>query len=347
MTAIQIDGLSKSYGDFVALSDVDLHVGQGEFLTLLGPSGCGKTTLLRLISGFLDPSKGTIRINGKDVTKLPPEVRDTALCFQSYALFPHLTVGENLEFGLRQKRLPTVARQERIAEVVAKLDLMPQMNKLPNQLSGGQQQRVSLGRALVMRPGVIMFDEPLSNLDAKLRDQVRVEIRRIQREYGLTAIYVTHDQAEALAMSDRIVVLNHGKIEQVDTPEALYHTPGTRFVADFIGAANLFEGEVMGEAGPGLWRVDTKVGQFVVAAKAPPPLREVDVCWRPETARIGNDGLEGRVIHRAFQGHYTDLVVAAGRGSFRVQTAATDAREGDTIRVTVPPERIRLLERRR
>ena len=239
MAAIGIRNLSKSFDGFQALSKFSLDVQQGEFLTLLGPSGCGKTTLLKIISGFLEPSTGSISIGGEDITHVPPESRDTALCFQSYALFPHLNVLQNLEFGLKQKRVSRDQRDARVSEVAAKLGLETQLSKLPNQLSGGQQQRVSLGRALVMRPSVILFDEPLSNLDAKLRDQVRVEIRRIQQDYSLTAIYVTHDQSEALAMSDRIVVLNDGKIVQVDTPEQLYAQPKTRFVADFIGGANL------------------------------------------------------------------------------------------------------------
>ncbi|MDO7655790.1 MAG: ABC transporter ATP-binding protein, partial [Paracoccaceae bacterium] len=216
MVAIDIEHLSKKFGDFTALSDVSIDVQPKEFVTLLGPSGCGKTTLLKLISGFLEPTDGVIKIGGLDVTHVPPEKRDTALCFQSYALFPHLTVKENLEFGPRQKKVSSSERKARIDDVSEKLDLTAQLDKLPNQLSGGQQQRVSLGRALTMRPSVILFDEPLSNLDAKLRDQVRIEIRRIQKEYGLTAIYVTHDQAEALSMSDRIVVLNDGRVEQVD-----------------------------------------------------------------------------------------------------------------------------------
>jgi len=211
MVAIDIEHLSKKFGDFTALSDVSIDVQPKEFVTLLGPSGCGKTTLLKLISGFLEPTDGVIKIGGLDVTHVPPEKRDTALCFQSYALFPHLTVKENLEFGPRQKKVSSSERKARIDDVSEKLDLTAQLDKLPNQLSGGQQQRVSLGRALTMRPSVILFDEPLSNLDAKLRDQVRIEIRRIQKEYGLTAIYVTHDQAEALSMSDRIVVLNDGR----------------------------------------------------------------------------------------------------------------------------------------
>ncbi|MEO0989735.1 MAG: ABC transporter ATP-binding protein [Pseudomonadota bacterium] len=344
MAAIQIRGLEKRFDAFVALSGIELSVQEGEFVTLLGPSGCGKTTLLKLISGFLDPSAGSITINGSDVTRVPPEARDTALCFQSYALFPHLSVRDNLEFGLRQKRVPADQRRDRVADVAAKLDLDPQMEKLPNQLSGGQQQRVSLGRALVMRPSVILFDEPLSNLDAKLRDQVRVEIRRIQQDYGLTAVYVTHDQSEALAMSDRIVVLNNGQIEQVDTPEELYHRPRTRFVADFIGDANVLEGRVKGEIEPGLWRVETPAGTFDVASPNAPEARDVPVCWRPEHAVLGENGLSGKVLHRSFQGHFTDLLIGLGDTTVRVQTLETEAREGDTVNIGVPKERVLFLE---
>ena len=346
MTAIRIKGLTKMFDGFTALSDIDLDVAPGEFVTLLGPSGCGKTTLLKVISGFLEPTEGKIFIEGSDVTAIPPERRDTALCFQSYALFPHLTVRQNLEFGLRQKKLPRSDRDERVKDVSQKLDLAAQMDKLPNQLSGGQQQRVSLGRALLMRPKVILFDEPLSNLDAKLRDQVRIEIRRIQRDYGLTAIYVTHDQSEALAMSDRVVLLNGGRIEQVDTPETLYHRPRTRFAADFIGNANVFTGKMLGEDSPGRWTIETPAGIFTCVFNGTPHSKEVALCWRPEHAVIGESGIEARVLHRAFQGHFTDLACAAGNGEFRVQALETTAREGDVIRVHVPPDRIRLLEDR-
>lgn len=344
MFAIELIGLQKRFDDFLALRDIDLAVTEGEFVTLVGPSGCGKTTLLKLISGFLEPSDGTIRISGKDVTKVPPESRDTALCFQSYALFPHLTVRENLEFGLRQKRIVHDQRTERVGDVAAKLDLGAHMKKLPNQLSGGQQQRVSLGRALVMRPSVILFDEPLSNLDAKLRDQVRVEIRRIQRDYGLTAIYVTHDQAEALAMSDRVIVLNEGTIEQADTPEALYHHPKTQFVADFIGAANVFNGTFVNEVADGLWHVDTPVGRIYVATETPPETHQSALCWRPEHAVLGNEGIPGTVVDRAFQGHFTDLVIEAGSGQFRIRSPETDAQVGERVHITVPPSRVRLLK---
>lgn len=344
MTAISIQRLSKRFGDFSALSELSLDVATGEFLTLLGPSGCGKTTLLKLISGFLEASSGTIAINGKDVTTVPPEARDTALCFQSYALFPHLTVRQNLEFGLRQKRVATTERNARVGDVAAKLGLEPQMDKLPNQLSGGQQQRVSLGRALVMRPGVILFDEPLSNLDAKLRDQVRVEIRRIQQEYGLTAIYVTHDQAEALAMSDRVVVLNGGRVEQVDTPEKLYAAPRTGFVADFIGSANVFSGRVIGPGADGLTRVETPVGEVHAAIASATPGSQISLCWRPEKVVAGEGNLTGTVLNRAFQGHFTDLMVESRGHVHRIQLAESDAREGDAISFTVPPAHVIVLE---
>ncbi len=344
MAAIGIHKLSKSFGAFSALSELSLEVNSGEFLTLLGPSGCGKTTLLKLISGFLDPSSGTISIGGKDVTGIPPEQRDTALCFQSYALFPHLSVRDNLEFGLRQKKVPASERRERIADVSSKLGLELQMDKLPNQLSGGQQQRVSLGRALVMRPSVILFDEPLSNLDAKLRDQVRVEIRRIQQDYNLTAIYVTHDKAEALAMSDRIVVLNHGKVEQIDTPEALYSAPRTPFVADFIGNANVFDAVVLDKAGP-VWRLETPIGILETATDAGPKESVVSVCWRPESAVLGDAGaLKARVVSRAFQGHFTDLMVETADCAYRLQALRTDAQDGQIVSFDVPADQVLVLE---
>ena len=345
MIAISLRNLSKTFGSFTALSELSLEVNSGEFLTLLGPSGCGKTTLLKLISGFLEPTSGSISIDGKDVTNIPPEARDTALCFQSYALFPHLTVRSNLEFGLRQKKLPAKEREARVADVAAKLDLEGQMDRLPNQLSGGQQQRVSLGRALVMRPSVILFDEPLSNLDAKLRDQVRIEIRRIQQEYGLTAIYVTHDQAEALAMSDRIVVLNAGRMEQVDSPEVIYSRPRTGFVADFIGDANVIEGTV-GQKGPdGFWLVDTPVGTLKLTADSPGmPGSKVSLGWRPENVILGQGPLTGVVKNRAFQGSYTDLIIDTDGFAHRIQISQCDVHEGERVRFEIPAEYMIVLE---
>ncbi|GGK51698.1 ABC transporter ATP-binding protein [Salinarimonas ramus] len=344
MIGVSANGLVMRFDGVTAVDDVTFDVAPGEFVTLLGPSGCGKTTLLKMISGFLQPHAGSIRLGDEDITRVPPEARDTALCFQSYALFPHLSVRENLEFGLRQKRLSRDERRRRVEEVASTLELDPQMDKLPNQLSGGQQQRVSLGRALVMRPGVILFDEPLSNLDARLRDQVRILIRRVQRDFGLTAIYVTHDQSEALALSDRIFVMNAGRVEQADTPEALYYRPRTGFVADFIGGANILRGRLTAQTAPGEWAVDTPIGVLTARVDAPRRGAEVHLCWRPETAELAADGLPAQVLHRAFQGHFTDLAVATNGVPYRIQVPRTQAREGDEIRFRIAPEHVVVLE---
>lgn len=353
MAAIRINGLSKVFGTFTALHSLSLDVEQGEFITLLGPSGCGKTTLLKLISGFLEPTTGGIEINGDDVTRLPPEKRNTALCFQSYALFPHLTVRENLEFGLKQQKVPAEERNARIADVAEKLELGRQMNRLPNQLSGGQQQRVSLGRALVMRPSIILFDEPLSNLDAKLRDQIRFEIRRIQKDYELTAIYVTHDQSEALAMSDRIVVLCDGRVEQIDTPEALYHNPRTSFVADFIGGANVFEGEIIQDQSNGKLLARTGIGDLRVADLTGHIGQKLSLAWRPERAQLVKDKdatgqivIEGMVVNRAFQGSFTEMIIETADITYRVVVDRDAPVEGETVFLSLSSDDIILLEQR-
>jgi iron(III) transport system ATP-binding protein len=345
MSRVSAENLTLRFDDLTVVDDVSFDIAPGEFVTLLGPSGCGKTTLLKIISGFLKPMRGRVRLGDTDVTALPPEARDTALCFQSYALFPHLTVRQNLEFGLRQKRLPRAERDARVAQVSEQLSLGPQMEKLPNQLSGGQQQRVSLGRALAMRPKVILLDEPLSNLDARLRDQVRIEIRRIQRAYGLTAIYVTHDQSEALAMSDRIFVMNRGRVEQSDTPEALYYKPKTRFVADFIGGANIFDAQLRADGTESGVIAETPIGALTVRPGEGSARQRVAVCWRPERARITADGtLRARVLHRAFQGPFTDLVVETNGVSYRVQVPRTNINEGETICFAIDPADVILLE---
>ncbi len=347
MPAISIIDVVMRFDRFTAVDHVSLDVEEGEFVTLLGPSGCGKTTLLKLVSGFLQPTEGRIEIEGRNVTGVPPEARNTAMCFQSYALFPHLTVAENIAFGLRQKRLPAAERRDRLADVTGQVDLGDHLPKLPNQLSGGQQQRVALGRALAVRPYVILFDEPLSNLDAKLREQVRYEIRKITRDFGLTAIYVTHDQSEALAMSDRIFVMNGGRLEQSGAPEEIYRHPRTRFVADFIGSANVLDAEVVGEIGPNLWQVTTALGPLAVSSETGPAARRIPVAWRPETARDGaaaHNTVEAVVRHRSFQGHFTDLIVDAGTTTQRLQLPRSAAREGAQITFSIAPEDIAFLE---
>ena len=239
--AVHVTGLRKRYGDVVALAGVELSVHEGEFFTLLGPSGSGKTTLLRLIAGFETPDAGRIELAGRDVSRVPPYARDVNTVFQDYALFPHMTVTENVEYGLRVRRVPKADRQGRAARALEMVRLPGLGARKPAQLSGGQRQRVALARAIVNEPQVLLLDEPLGALDLKLRQEMQLELLRVQREVGITFIYVTHDQEEALTMSDRIAVLNHGSIEQVGEPIAVYERPQTAFVAGFIGVSNLIE----------------------------------------------------------------------------------------------------------
>jgi putative spermidine/putrescine transport system ATP-binding protein len=248
---LQLTGLTKMYGDFPAVVDVDLDIREGELVVLLGPSGCGKTTTLRMIAGFVAPTTGEIRLGGNDITRRPPWKRNTGLVFQSYALFPHLSVADNVAFGLQMRKLAQ-------AEIAAKLDralrlvrLEALSERLPRELSGGQQQRVALARALVIEPDVLLLDEPLSNLDAKLRHEVRVEIRELQKKLGLTTVMVTHDQEEALTMADRLVVMSHGRVQQIGSQRDLYERPANAFVAGFVGRTNFLHGRV---ETPGLFR---------------------------------------------------------------------------------------------
>jgi putative spermidine/putrescine transport system ATP-binding protein len=255
--AIRLRGLSRSFGDVVAVIGVDLEVLDGEFLTLLGPSGSGKTTVLRMIAGFERPDGGTIELAGRDVTNDPPNARDVNTVFQDYALFPHMTVQKNVEYGLRVKKVPAGERKKRAEEALESVRLTGYGDRAPSQLSGGQRQRVALARALVNRPKVLLLDEPLGALDLKLREQMQVELKQIQRDVGITFVFVTHDQDEALTMSDRIAVFNNGDIAQLGTPAEVYEFPATPFVAGFVGTSNLLVGEaavsVLGR--PGTWSV--------------------------------------------------------------------------------------------
>jgi spermidine/putrescine transport system ATP-binding protein len=246
---VRLDRVTKRFGDVVAVDDLTLEVDQGEFFSLLGPSGCGKTTSLRMIGGFEEPSAGTIYLRGKDVTEVPPYRRSVNTVFQSYALFPHLSVFENVAFGLRRKKVSKSEIERRVTESLALVDLPAFEARKPSQLSGGQQQRVALARALVNRPEVLLLDEPLGALDLKLRKQMQLELKRIQNEVGITFLYVTHDQEEAMTMSDRLAVMRHGKIEQIGGPEEVYEHPATEFVAGFLGASNLLDGEVGDRSG--------------------------------------------------------------------------------------------------
>ena len=239
MSAIEIHGVARDFGDLKALDGVDLAIGQGEFFSLLGPSGCGKTTLLNIIAGFLAPSAGRVAIGGRDITALPPHRRDIGMVFQNYALFPHLNVFDNVAYGLRVRKVGAEEIRKRVGEMLELVRLSQLGHRMPHQLSGGQQQRVAIARALAIRPQVLLLDEPLSNLDAKLRKEMQSELRRMQRDVGITTVMVTHDQEEALGLSDRIGILGSGHLQQVGTPLELYRQPANRFVGEFVGQANL------------------------------------------------------------------------------------------------------------
>lgn len=350
---LEIDNARVRFGNYDALKSFSLTVEDGQFVTLLGPSGCGKTTLLKSVAGFVPLTAGSIRIAGADMTNVPPERRDTALCFQSYALFPHLTVAENIIFGLRQKRTAAAERTDRLDQVAAQVSLQTQLDKLPGQLSGGQQQRVALARAMAVRPGVLLFDEPLSNLDAKLRDQVRLEIRQLQRAHGFTALYVTHDQSEALAMSDQVVVMNAGAIEQVGTPLDIYYRPVNRFVADFIGTANILPAQVVGKEATSIYSVTTPMGPARIFSVEEPISDHLYICWRPEDAELvdapdaTSNVFSLTVRSRTFLGSITDVGLGAPdvKGqTFRIQTAGyADLVEGAACHFRIAPEKFRML----
>ena len=243
MALVELRGISKTFGTVKAADNVSLDIESGEFMTLLGPSGSGKTTVLRMIAGFEEPDSGSIHLGGVDITHLPPFDRDVNTVFQDYALFPHMTAQDNVEYGLRTRKVPKDQRAKQALEAIAAVKLEHAADRLPHQLSGGQRQRIALARAMVLRPKVLLLDEPLGALDRQLREEMQVELKNIQRDAGITFIFVTHDQEEAMRMSDRIVIFNEGRVEQVGTPEEVYERPATRFVAGFLGAANIVSGE--------------------------------------------------------------------------------------------------------
>ncbi len=303
-----LTGLGKSLGGRVVVDGLDLTVRAGELLCLLGPSGCGKTTTLRMIGGFVRPDTGSVILAGRDLTALSPDRRPTAMVFQSYALWPHMTVAGNVAFGLRVHRVPRAEVIRRVDEALAMVSLTHHRDSYPARISGGEQQRVALARALVLRPEVLLLDEPLSNLDARLRVRVRDEIRTLQQELGITTVLVTHDQDEALSVSDRVAVMNGGRIEQVATPRQLYRYPRTRFVAEFVGAMNLLEGSVGSRA--------AMVGGVSVPVEEPVPTAvAVDVGIRPEDVRLGvpgSGGATGTVVREVPRGAATEIVVELG-----------------------------------
>jgi thiamine transport system ATP-binding protein len=297
---LELDDVRKEYGTTTALSGVTLDVADGEFFTLVGPSGCGKTTTLRLVAGFEPPTEGTVRFDGREMRGVPPEDRGVGVVFQNYALFPHMTVGENVAYGLRFSDPPAdVSREERVADLLDLVGLPEAADRDPGALSGGQQQRVALARALAPGPDLLLLDEPMSALDARLRERLRVQVKEIQSELDITTLYVTHDQEEALAISDRVAVMNGGDVEQVGTPRAVYREPETRFVADFVGDNNVFEGRVdeSDSQRETEGSVDVDVGRTTFRVETPRPVSAGDrivFCVRPERLRVvGGDGEGG------------------------------------------------------
>ena len=316
---IEIQGVTKRFGTVTAVDRVDLTVADGELFTLLGPSGCGKTSLLRLLAGFYQPDAGTIRFGDRVVNGLPPYERRIGMVFQNYALWPHMTVADNIGYGLRLRKLPQPELQARLAEGLRKVNLTGFEARYPGQLSGGQQQRVALARALVLNPDILLLDEPLSNLDAKIRIQVRAEIRRLQQELRITTIYVTHDQEEALSLSDRVAVMRDGHVLQVGPPKELYERPRTRFVADFVGTNNLVPGDVQDGAGRGDLVVSTVLGPLRAVASGAVSGRCV-LAVRPENVALAapakgeGNRVDGRVSLVSYLGNTLryDVQTASG-----------------------------------
>ncbi|HXV23074.1 MAG TPA: ABC transporter ATP-binding protein [Alphaproteobacteria bacterium] len=338
--AITISRVVKYYGDVLAVNDVSLMVDEGEFVTLLGPSGCGKSTLLRMVAGFIEPNSGDILLHGKSVVGVPPYRRNTSMVFQDYALFPHRTVAQNLAFGLRMRKMPRPDISARVTAMLELLGLPGMGERRITEISGGQQQRVALGRALVVEPAVLLLDEPLGALDFKLRKQMQSELKRIQRQVGITFIYVTHDQEEALTMSDRVAVMNAGQIEQCDTPERVYRYPRSSFVADFVGEANLMTCRVVATQGE-IVRVRNQSGEeFLARFNGDRQIavgEEVRLVVRPENIRIDSqDGLHGTVEDVVFSGAMAKVSIALADGShLSVAVPAGNALPAKSARVAL------------
>jgi putative spermidine/putrescine transport system ATP-binding protein len=306
MAFLVLDRLTKKYGDVTAVDQLSLHVEKGEFVSLLGPSGCGKTTTLQMIAGFVEPSAGAITLEGTDLLATTPAKRGLGIVFQSFALFPHMTACENVAFGLEMQRIACGERDRRVADALALVGLAACAKRFPRSMSGGQQQRVALARALVIRPRVLLLDEPLCNLDAKLREEMQFELRQIQRGVNITTILVTHDQAEAMALSDRIVIMNQGRAEQIARPHFAYERPASDFVASFLGKTNVLTGRVMGRTlsiGDGTWAAPCAINTGTVT-----------VTLRPEKINFAEEGLAGVVRNRQFLGSQWLFQVETGAG---------------------------------
>ena len=347
--SVRLEDLSKRFGDVDAVRRLDLEIQEGEFFSLLGPSGCGKTTTLRLIAGFEEPTTGRIVLGDKDITQTPPHRRPVNTVFQNYALFPHLNVRDNVAFGLRFKDVSRSERRQLAEEALGLVRLERLGRRKPAQLSGGEQQRVALARALVLNPSVLLLDEPLGALDAKLRRALQIELKSIQEHVGITFVYVTHDQEEALTMSDRLAVMNEGRIEQVGAPKDVYEEPETTFVADFLGVSNLMSGQADGRGRVRIGEVELAAGRGDVEAAG-----EVQVTIRPERVRLeplgtaGENRLQGVVNRVVYLGATTQVLVELAHGDTlqaALQSGGDAHREGSPVTVFLPPEALRIVRR--
>ena len=335
MTFLVLDGLTKRFGEYAAVDKLSLVVKKGEFVSLLGPSGCGKTTTLQMIAGFHVPTSGAITLEGRNLVAITPAQRGLGIVFQSYALFPHMTAAENVAFGLEMQRVARAEREERVRQTLALVGLAAFADRYPRRMSGGQQQRVALARALVIRPRILLLDEPLSNLDAKLREEMQIELRQIQRTLGTTTLLVTHDQSEAMALSDRIVVMNQGRVEQIAKPHEAYERPATAFVANFLGKTNMLQATVEGEGegrrvaiGDGTWPAGPGRGLMLAT------IRPEKIAFADGDARYA---LSGTVKTRIFQGNHWlyQIVTPAGLVTvIRQNTGEAAPSEGATVRIT-------------
>ena len=351
---IKLRGLTKRFDDVVAVDSIDATIEGGEFFSLLGPSGCGKTTTLRLIAGFERPTSGGILLDGIDVAQVPPHRRDVHTVFQNYALFPHLDVFDNIAFGLRRRKVRKHEIRSRVQEALELVELLGLSGRRPNQLSGGQQQRVALARALVLRPAVLLLDEPLGALDAKIRKQLRVELKALQEEVGITFVFVTHDQEEALSMSDRVAVMNEGRIDQIGTPQAIYENPATVFVADFLGVSNLMDATAERASAGGC---AVRIGEFTLRAQCGDidARGPVKVVVRPERLQLmafdqleRDNSLPGMVERTVYVGASMQVMVRLPTGiTMQASVANTGAgdsyRQGIPVLVHVPPDALRVL----
>jgi len=354
---VELTGITKRFGPLKAVDDVSLAIAEGDFFTLLGPSGCGKTTLLRTLAGFHTPDAGEIRFDGRVINDIPPHRRQTGMVFQNYALFPHLTVFDNIAYGLKARKVPRREIEARIGEVIRSVQLEGLEDRAPSKLSGGQQQRVALARALVISPSILLMDEPLSNLDAKLRVSMREEIRRIQKGLGITTVYVTHDQEEAMAVSDRIAIINRGRLEQVGTPAEIYFRPESRFAAEFMGGRNILDLELAGyDEGNAMIAASAGEARILVRGGKPPGGRVV-LSVRPEWIRVctgpspgETNCLSGVVLGSTFLGSMVRYRVS-GPGGTPIVIEAHDPGErppvgdGKTLWYRIPPEKPVVLER--